>query len=86
MKYSKIEKHGRTLSHHPDGLTRCYSRGRGKGYKNEPAYCTRCLRSRTKVVLRLAYWMVKCRYHQRYYCDECVKVTKAWKERGDGRR
>lgn len=29
---------------------------------------------------KIASWLLKGGCLQRYYCDECVKVTKAWKE------
>ncbi len=54
-------------------LTRTYSLGRGRGYEHRTALCSRCEQL-------VAHWLVQCRYHQRYYCDECVKVTKEWKE------
>jgi len=65
------------LYHHPEGLTRMYSRGRVHGYRNEPAACSSC---RT----RLATWLAKCRFYQRYFCEECVRRTREWQERFGG--
>jgi len=54
-------------------LTRTFSRGRGRGCEHRTAMCSRC---KTQV----AYWLLSARFLQRYYCDECVQVTAAWKK------
>ena len=53
-------------------LTRHFSRGRGKASRAAVAMCSRCKAA-------VAHWLIKRGYHQRYYCDECIKVTKTWK-------
>ena len=62
-----------SLWHSKRPWTRTFSRGHGR-YEHRPALCSRC-----KVLP--APWMTDCRYTRRYYCDECVTVTKAWKEK-----
>lgn len=34
----------------------------------------------SKCKLRAAHWIESSGNRQRYYCDECIKVTKAWNE------
>ena len=63
-----------SLYHRECGYTRCFSQGRGRGYRDEIALCSRCQQ-------HAAYWLEKKGNRQRYYCNECVKVAKAWKER-----
>ena len=62
-----------TLRRFDEPLTKSYSLGRGKGYDHVVAFCSRCKRA-------AAHWLDKQGCRQRYYCDDCVKVTRAWKE------
>jgi len=57
----------KTLLHHV-GYRLC----RYINHQNEPATCSRCHEAR-------ATWLQKGGRFQRYFCDECVQVTAAWK-------
>jgi hypothetical protein len=55
-------------------LVRTFSRGGyGRGYEHRTAMCSRC---KTAV----AHWLQSRGCFQRYYCDECVERTAAWKD------
>ena len=60
-----------------DGFIRSYSRGRGRERYRFRALCSACHS-------RVAHWLAKQGNYQRYYCDECVKTTAAYKARKDG--
>ena len=61
-----------TVQRYRRPLTRTCGRGRGHGYENRTAMCSRCHSA-------VAHWLQKQGCYQRYYCDHCVKVTAAWK-------
>lgn len=54
-----------------------------RGFEDHPScgwrliLCSRCKKTP-------AYWLQKGGRYQRYYCDECVKRTAAWKQRTRG--
>ena len=54
-------------------LRRTLSLGRGCGYGSRLATCSKCH-------VHVAYWLQKRGCFQRYFCDECVQLTAAWKE------
>jgi len=70
---------GSPLYRHERHLIRTFSSGKGRGYEDHPASCSRCGAART-------HWLQKQGRFQRYFCDECVQHTAAWKaeaERSD---
>lgn len=54
-------------------LSRIFSLGRGHGYEHRTALCSKCHDA-------VAYWLQKKGCFQRYFCDECVQATAAWKK------
>ena len=42
--------------------------------------CCFDLRLCSKCHARSAHWLLKAHYLQRYYCDDCVQATAAWKK------
>lgn len=69
-----MRHHKASLRHFDKPITRMRRYEHSQDHFEKIVPCSRC-----KVLP--AYWLLRGGCLQRYYCNECVKVTEAWKER-----